>query len=242
MIRIAVCDDEQNFVERICTILSSKAKELPCAIQVSAYTGSGDLLYDVEEGIHFDLFFLDIEMPKTDGMSLAAAVRRQLPLSLIVFITSHTKYAVKAVELSVFRYIPKSELEACLPLALWDACPMLQKNSSETYVIEAPRRVQKIAVDDILYIYKEQKYAVIVLSDEEISVRKSLEQVLRELCSSQKDGSFLMVERGYIVNLFHVDRMEEQKLYLDDGTVIPVSRRNQNSVRSAVVSYWRARL
>lgn len=51
-----------------------------------------------------------------------------------------------------------------------------------------------------------------------------------------------MVERGYIVNLFHVDRMEEQTLYLDDGTAIPVSRRNQNAVRSAVVSYWRARL
>lgn len=242
MIRIAVCDDEQKFVEQIHAILSSKAKELSCAVQISAYTGSGDLLYDVEEGIHFDLLFLDIEMPKTDGMTLAAAVRRQLPLSLIVFITSHTKYAVKAFELSVFRYIPKSELEACLPLALQDACRLLQRNSSDTYVIESPRRVLKIAVDDILYIYKEQKYAVIVLADEEISVRKSLEQVLRELCSPQKDGGFLMVERGYIVNLFHVDRMEEQKLYLDDGTMIPVSRRNQSTVRSAVVSYWRARL
>lgn len=242
MIRIAVCDDEQNFVEQIHTILSSKAKELSCAVQISVYTGSGDLLYDVEEGIHFDLLFLDIEMPETDGMSLAAAVRQHLPLSLIVFITSHTKYAVKAFELSVFRYIPKSELEACLPLALWDACRLLQKNSSETYVIESSRKVQKIAMDDILYIYKEQKYAVIVLAGEEISVRKSLEQVLKELCSPPNGGGFLMVERGYIVNLFHVDRMEEQKLYLDDGTVIPVSRRNQGTVRSAVVSYWRARL
>lgn len=242
MIRIAVCDDERRFVEQIHAILSSEAKELPCPIQVSAYTGSGDLLYDVEEGVHFDLLFLDIEMPETDGMSLAAAVRRRLPLSLIVFITSHTKYAVKAFELSVFRYIPKSELEACLPLALRDACRLLQKNTSATYVIESPRKVQKIAVDEILYIYKAQKYAVIVLGGEEISVRKSLEQVLKELGGLQKDGGFLMVERGYIVNLFHVDRMEEQTLYLDDGTAIPVSRRNQNAVRSAVVSYWRARL
>lgn len=242
MIRIAVCDDEQKFVEQIQAILSSKAKELPCAIEVSAYTGSGDLLYDVEEGRHFDLLFLDIEMPETDGMGLAAAVRRQLPQSLIVFITSHTKYAVKAFELSVFRYIPKSELEACLPLALWDACQLLLRKSTDTYVIESPRRVRKIAVDDILYIYKAQKYAVIVLAEEEISVRKSLEQVRKELDGSQDPGGFLMVERGYIVNLFHVDRLEEQRLYLDDGTEIPVSRRNQSAVRSAVVSYWRARL
>lgn len=242
MIRIAVCDDERCFVERIYAILCSQAKTLPCAVHISTYTSSRELLYDVEEGIHFDLLFLDIEMPETDGMNLAAAARNHLPLALIVFITSHTKYAVKAYELSVFRYIPKSELEACLPLALKDACQLLKRNSADTYVIESPRRIRKIAVDDIRYIYKEQKYAVIVLKDEEIAVRKSLEQVLGELCSPEKEGGFLMVERGYIVNLFHVDRMEEQQIYLDDGTVIPVSRRNQKEVRAAVAAYWRAKL
>ena len=122
MIRIAVCDDEQCFVEQIYTILSVQAKEISSALHISTYMDSGQLLYDVEDGAHFDLLFLDIEMPGTDGMSLAGAIRRSLPLALIVFITSHTKYAVKAFELSVFRYIPKPELAACLPLALKDAC------------------------------------------------------------------------------------------------------------------------
>ena len=79
---------------------------------------SGQLLYDVEEGAHFDLLLLDIEMPEKDGMCLAASLRRHLPMALIIFITSHTQYAVKAYELSVFRYIPKSEMETCLPLGL----------------------------------------------------------------------------------------------------------------------------
>lgn len=242
MIRIAVCDDEQNFIDQIHAILLSGAKGISCAVNISTYAGSKGLLYDVEEGVHFDLLFLDIEMPETDGMSLAAAVRSRLPLSLIVFITSHTQYAVKAYELSVFRYIPKSELESCLPLALYDACQLLKRNSSDTYVIESPRRVRKIAVEDILYIYKAQKYAVIVLAEEEISVRKSLEQVLKELGGQGKGEAFLLAERGYIVNLFHVERMEEQSLYLDDGTVIPVSRRNQNAVRGSIVSFWRGNL
>lgn len=242
MIRIAVCDDEHNFVEQIHGILAQEAKKLSCAVQIADYTSGRELLYDVEEGSYFDLLFLDIEMPETDGMSLAAAVRGLLPQSFIVFITSHTKYAVKAYELSVFRYIPKSELEVCLPLALKDACRMLEKRSSGTYVIESPRRVQKIALDDILYLYKKQKYAVIVLANEEIAVRKSLEQMQKELCGQAEDPGFLMVERGYIVNLFHVDRMEEQELILDNGTAIPVSRRNQSTVRGLVVSYWRAKL
>lgn len=218
MIRIAVCDDEQCFVEQIYTILSVQAKEISSALHISTYMDSGQLLYDVEDGAHFDLLFLDIEMPGTDGMSLAGAIRRSLPLALIVFITSHTKYAVKAFELSVFRYIPKPELAACLPLAL------------------------KIAVDDILYIYKDQKYAVFVLENEELPVRRPLEQVLSELCGQERDSGFLMVERGYIVNLFHVDKMEDHELFLDNGTTVPVSRRHLREVRESITSYWRARL
>lgn len=242
MIRIAVCDDEYCFVEQIQAILLSQEKELFSAVRIFAYTSSGQLLYDVDEGAHFDLLFLDIEMPEKDGMSLAASLRLKLPMALIVFITSHTKYAVKAYELSVFRYIPKSELSSCLPLALRDACLLLKQNSSDTYVVETARKVQKLAVDDILYIYKNGKYSVIVLDREEISVRKPLEQVQKELNASGRCGGFFMAERGYIVNLFHVDKMGDNTLYLDNGFTIPVSRRHQKAVRDIVISYWRARL
>ena len=51
-----------------------------------------------------------------------------------------------------------------------------------------------------------------------------------------------MVERGYIVNLFHVEKMEGSELFLDNGAVIPVSRRNQKEVRNAIASYWRKKL
>ena len=175
-------------------------------------------------------------------MNLASAIGKLLPLALTVFVTSHTKYAVKAYELSVFRYIPKSELETCLPLALSDACGLLTRNSHDTYVIESSRMMRKIAADDILYIYKDQKYAVIVLEHEKILHRKSLDQVLGELCAPKREGGFLMVERGYIVNLFHVEKMEGSELFLDNGAVIPVSRRNQKEVRNAITSYWRKKL
>lgn len=242
MIRIAVCDDEHCFVAQIHTILTSQAKSLPCAIHISTYLSSSQLLYDVEEGRHFDLLFLDIEMPENNGMNLASAIGKLLPLALTVFVTSHTKYAVKAYELSVFRYIPKSELETCLPLALSDACGLLTRNSHDTYVIESSRMMRKIAADDILYIYKDQKYAVVVLEHEKILHRKSLDQVLGELCAPKREGGFLMVERGYIVNLFHVEKMEGSELFLDNGAVIPVSRRNQKEVRNAITSYWRKKL
>ena len=242
MIRIAICDDESQFVDQIHGILLSREKQLPVPIHISTYTDSGQLLYDLEEKVPFDLLFLDIEMPEINGMSLAAVIRRQLPVSLIVFITSHTQYAVKAFELSVFRYIPKSEIETCLPLALQDACRLLIQNCSVCYLIESSRRLIKISVNDIFYIYKNQKYAVIVTENEEYPVRKTLDQVLKELCQENENQSFQMAERGYIVNLFHVKRMEENEVVLDHGFVIPVSRRHARELRSAMVEYWGSRI
>ena len=103
MIRIAVCDDEPCFTQQISHVIANHARDISPSPETVLYTSSGQLLYDVEEGAHFDLLLLDIEMPEKDGMSLAASLRRHLPLSLIIFITSHTQYAVKAYELSVFR-------------------------------------------------------------------------------------------------------------------------------------------
>ena len=244
MIRIAVCDDERCFTEQIDHIIANHARDITPPPETVLYTSSGQLLYDVEEGAHFDLLLLDIEMPEKDGMSLAASLRRHLPLSLIIFITSHTQYAVKAYELSVFRYIPKSEMETCLPLALKDASRILKQSSSDTYIIESARRIQKLSAEDIIYVYKQQKYSVIAAKGGEIPVRKPLAQVLEELntLTAGGTGSFLMVERGYIVNLFHVEKLEDEQIYLDNGSVLPVSRNRLKETREAITRYWRKML
>ena len=244
MIRIAVCDDERCFTEQIDHIIANHARDITPPPETVLYTSSGQLLYDVEEGAHFDLLLLDIEMPEKDGMSLAASLRRHLPLSLIIFITSHTQYAVKAYELSVFRYIPKSEMETCLPLALKDASRILKQSSSDTYIIESARRIQKLSAEDIIYVYKQQKYSVIAAKGGEIPVRKPLAQVLEELntLTAGGTGSFLLVERGYIVNLFHVEKLEDEQIYLDNGSVLPVSRNRLKETREAITRYWRKML
>ena len=217
MIRIAVCDDEPCFTQQISHVIANHARDISPSPETVLYTSSGQLLYDVEEGAHFDLLLLDIEMPEKDGMSLAASLRRHLPLS---------------------------EMETCLPLALKDASRILKQSSSDTYIIESARRIQKLSAEDIIYVYKQQKYSVIAAKGGEIPVRKPLAQVLEELntLTAGGTGSFLMVERGYIVNLFHVEKLEDEQIYLDNGSVLPVSRNRLKETREAITRYWRKML
>ena len=223
MIRFAVCDDQQEFADKEKGIIDRYCRENGIAAEIQDYTDSKMLLYDIQEGAHFDLLLLDIEMPGLDGMELAGLIREKLSQAMMIFITSHTKYAIKAFELSVFRYIPKSEMEKSLPLALFDGLNLLSWQDRECYLIESPRKVQKINICDLIYIYKKQKYAILVLGE-------------------LKREEFLMIERGFIINLYYVVKMEGSQVLLREGIRLPVGGSYQKEVRDKIASFWRKRL
>lgn len=107
MIQIAICDDSdvtlQHLNQAVTTILQSNQE----VADITLYSNSENLSYDIKEGHFFDLILTDIEMPHINGMELAATIRTHLPGALIIFITAYTKYALDAFELSAFRYIDK---------------------------------------------------------------------------------------------------------------------------------------
>ena len=67
VIRIAICDDEQCVIPQMEIIVDKffKTHCVDCYIQV--YQSSENLQYDLHDGIFYNLFLLDIEMPGVDG-------------------------------------------------------------------------------------------------------------------------------------------------------------------------------
>lgn len=118
MLHIAICDDDKAAVESHTEITENCLKNCGSIGKVEAYTTSDNLLYDIaEDKFFFDLILLDIEMPGSTGMEIAEKIKPYLPNVKIIFITSHIEYAIDAFELSVFRYVPKSDMEKRLPAA-----------------------------------------------------------------------------------------------------------------------------
>ena len=235
MIYIAICDDNKKSVEILESKVSAWLKENHKRAEVHTYTQSQMLQYDIEEGQHYDLILSDIEMPQIDGMDLAAYMKRYLPDVLIIFITSHLKYAVDAFELSVFRYIPKNMIGEKLSRALTDAVKMIELQENEYYCIQTAGRVEKIPYRQILYIYRQGKNAVFSLKDgKETRVRKSLSQVFQELNSED----FFYVDRGDIVNLAYVMNIRNSMIELKDGSRLLVSQGKLEEVKERLGKFW----
>ena len=93
MIYIAICDDDKESVSILKDRVTLLLKNNSIIADISVYTKSQVLKYDIEEKKYFDLILSDIEMPELDGMVLAGHIKSYLPDVLIVFITGYLKYA-----------------------------------------------------------------------------------------------------------------------------------------------------
>ena len=235
MLRIAVCDDEKRLAEENKAVLEKTLAEICVSAEITVYTDSRNLLYDItEDGFYYDLLLSDIEMPEISGMELAKRIKPFLPDIRIVFITSHIEYAIDAFELSIFRYVPKSDIEKRLPTAIKDAVSLINIEADKSYTIQVKGRFEKIPFRDILYIERDGKNAAINTADGVSKVRKSLQAVFDELDSEE----FIFIDRGYIVNLIHIMQIKNSTAVLKNGTVLPISRSHLQAVKEQINNYW----
>ena len=163
MIKIAICDDEEQSVALHEQIVRECLQAEGIGCEIATYTQSRNLLYDItDDGFFYDLILLDIEMPGTSGMEIPQQIKNYLPNVRIIFVTSHTEYAIDAFELSIFRYVPKNNLDVKLTAAVIDAAKLIELEDGQEYTIQTVNRMEKIPYKDIFYIQRDGKNASIV--------------------------------------------------------------------------------
>lgn len=155
LVKIAICDDDKEAVEQHGNIVRNCLRSCGIGYEIANYTQSSNLLFDItDDGFFYDLILLDIEMPGITGMELSKKLKPYLPNVRIIFITSHIEYAIDAFELSIFRYVPKSDLTNRLVSAVVDAAKLIELEAGREYIIQAAGRMEKIPYKDIFYIQR----------------------------------------------------------------------------------------
>lgn len=238
MIHIAVCDDDRKDAEEIRFMIGECCDKEESAYCSEIFEESVELIEEIERGTYFDIFLLDIEMPRLDGMELAARLRDYLPQAVVIFITFHEKYVYKSFEVQPYRFIPKSKMKRMLPSAIQAALRLAAEQEKEFYIVENRKILGKIPVKNILYVWHEGKYAYIEKTDGgNIKVRKTLKQVFDELPA----GNFVWADRGCIVGSMQIDSIVGTEIILTNGKRISVSQDRIVSVKNQIKDYWMKR-
>lgn len=239
MVRIAICDDEEKAVALHEQFVKDSLQACSIGYEITTYTQSRNLIYDIiDDGFFYDLILLDIEMPGISGMEIPQQIKAFLPNVRIIFVTSHTEYAIDAFELSIFRYVPKNNLEVKLTTAVTDAAKLIELEAGQEYTIQTAKRMEKIPYKDIFYIQRDGKNASIVSIAGISKVRKSLQQVFDELDTPE----FIFIDRGYIVNIIQIMKISDGMAVLKNGEQLPISRSHLQEVKRQINQFWGAHI
>ena len=230
--KVAILDDEKIYLDLIRQEVGRIFQNIECIRQ---YADSEGLLYDLAEGIRYDIYFLDVELPGVDGMTAAREIRKQDIDANIIFITAFAKYAAESYDVRAYQYILKSQISEKLPKVLRHIAEELQVSAVEYYVAETSTRYDRIALRDILYIYKEKKYAIFATQQGDFRQRLTVSKIWEH-------KHFVWVDRGVIVNIKKVQRVMKNELVLENGIVIKISRSNLQRVRAEIADFWREQL
>lgn len=239
MVKIAICDDEEKSVALHEKMSGECLQSAGIGYEITTYTQSRNLLYDItDDAFFYDLILLDIEITGISGMELPQKIKEFLPNVRIIFVTSHTEYAIDAFELSIFRYVPKNNLEVKLPAAVLDAARLIELESGQEYTIQTVNRMEKIPFKDIFYVQRDGKNASIVSSAGTAKVRKSLQQVFDELNTPE----FIFIDRGCIVNIIQIMKISGGMAVLKNGEQLPISRSHLQEVKQKINQFWGAHI
>lgn len=218
--RIAVCDDEKIFIDRIRQIL------LDC--EIHGFTDSRQLLQAVEGGENYDVIFLDIAMPGLDGIGLAREIRKTDEDVVIVFVTSRIEFMQIGYEVRAFRYLLKEQLEHGLP-AIWsDIEKELAGRRDQYFVFEFNRQSYRYACKEIIYFESNLRRIILHAKGDTAVLYGNLDGI------EAAHPAFVRIHKSYLVNPRHIRALSAGNVITVEGDALPVSRRYKQKVEQLI--------
>lgn len=204
-IRTLVVDDERYAREEL-TYLLSKFPD----VQVVGEAESGEAAILKTVQLLPDVVFLDVEMPKMNGVEVAKVLVELKKVPLIIFATAYPQFAAEAFRINAIDYLLKPYDEEQLKQTIHRiekiVYPSLPADNAEKLgklAVEAGGEIDYILPQDILYMYRDEKVTKIITRTDNYEVRTTL----KELESRLVPFSFFRIHKGYLVNLIYVSRL-----------------------------------
>lgn len=221
-LKIAICDDEKQFLDAICPLLEQWASKNAIRLTLHYFT-NGDDLIAAHHNNCMDLIILDIIMPLLNGMDTAKELRNDDQTVPIIFLTSTREYAADSYEVKAFHYLIKPVEESKLFRILDDFLKTITLPQS-LFTAQTDKGFCKIILDDVEHLEAQNKEVLVHLSNGRTIVIRELFSKCAEIFSPE--NGFFRCHRSYIVNLNCIEQFSKKDIITNSNTVIPISRNN----------------
>ena len=228
--RIAICDDEQNQIEYITSIVASWSAHEGHGCEIRTFASAEAFLFEYEEAKAYDILLLDVEMKNMNGIELAKRIRKDNNRAEIIFITSHFEFVGEGYEVDALHYLIKPISVEKLTQVLTKAAEKLSVEPPSV-VISCEGETVKLYESDILYVESFLHYIVIHTKDNEYKIKENI-----SVFENKVSDVFYRIHRSYLVSLNYITRISRTSVNIGN-TELPLSRGKYDNINRAFIEH-----
>ncbi len=228
ILKCIAVDDEPLALD----IIADYVAKVPFLELVKRTESAIEAMQLVQEG-NIDLVFLDIQMPELTGIQFLKIAGNK---ASYILTTAYSQYALESYDLNVSDYLlkpiafdrfykavekvrnqrQKEEVTVVAPVPEPVAAPA-NTPIQDFIFVKTEHKIQKIELDDILYIEGLKDYISIFTKNERVITLQNMKKMEETL----PKGDFIRVHKSYIIAVDKIESIERSRIAIA-GKTIPV--------------------
>ena len=234
-LKVAVCDDEARALAIVSSSVSGIFRDLGTDITLETFLGPAELLERMKTR-DYDLIFLDISMPKMDGIKLGKEIQAMGGSASIVFVSSRTDRMFDAFAAEPFGFVRKGHFMEDMNEVITRFSEKTDKRKEGDVVcFKDGHGTISIDVCRVKYIECVRNVQVLYFDDDGSS--RKIYSRMETLETELKKYGFIRIHKGYLANSRYINRFEAKTLVLTTGEQIPIGRSYHHGAKMEYLAY-----
>jgi len=225
--KIAICDDKKNDIDH----LKSCIESYPQKQEIYEFKLAADLLYSFVEGEHFDILFLDINLPDANGWVLAKELKQSFKKIFIILISVVGTY--------IFDSFDRSSWFIVKPISVKRTHQILDHVTNELFPnnIKFENGIEIYEINPAVIIYAEVTHNNTIIHT--LTKKYKIRMSLTDFILKTNQLYFVKTHKSFVINIRFYKSLSNNDIILKNGTYIPLSRNMRKQFLEELREYAR---
>lgn len=229
-VKIAICDDEEYYREKIKNDLEIILQQRNIQEYSIDVWSSGEALCENQWKLkEYQVVFLDIDMKKMNGLETAKNIRMVNKEAYLAFITAYVDYAVKGYGVDAIRFLLKDALDKTLSECVDTILErMAYREKKEMFLFLEGKR--EVTIHKICFVESQKHKLIFCMKNEEqqLTMYGKMDKIEERL----KAYGFIRIHKSFLVNVKEIVQVANYRAILKNGKNLPIPREKYRQVKT----------
>lgn len=230
MVRIAIVEDDPSDMAQLMECLRRYEAEQKETFSVKSFFTPADFFNTYGPG--YDLIFMDIELPLTNGMEVARQLREIDSVVTLVFITNMEQYAVNGYEVDAIDFVVKPINYFRFSSMMRRAMRHIARRAEKEILVQSGGSIIRLRASQIFYIAIRDHLLIYYTDQGKFESWGKMADVETDLFPH----GFVRCSSSHLVNLRYVTSVEGGSANVA-GEKLPISQRRRKAFYTSVTNY-----